>query len=207
MRKAFNFYRSYYDVAKELSKKDREEFLMAILRKQFEGIEPALEGMVNFAYLSQKHSIDSQVKGYEDKTKQKLLPIEEPLLGGSVGGAEGGSVQEKEKEKVEYTNREIKLKAFKQPLLEEVILYFTENGFREDIARRAYEYYNVANWKDSNGKQVRNWKQKMNSVWFKEEHKKINEPIKKKSVDDLYAENVMKQYEENLRRNDTTGRT
>lgn len=105
MRKAFNFYRSYYDVAKELSKKDREEFLMAILQKQFEGIEPKLEGMAKFAYLSQQHSIDSQVKGYEDKTKEKLTPIE----GGSVGGTEGGSVQEeekgKEKEKgeVEYT--------------------------------------------------------------------------------------------------------
>jgi hypothetical protein len=32
-------------------------------------------------------------------------------------------------------------------------------------------------------------------------------PLVNKSVDDLYAENVMKQYEENLRRNDTTGRT
>ena len=95
MRKAFNFYRSYYDVAKELSKKDREEFLMALLQKQFEGIEPKLEGMAKFAYLSQQHSIDSQVKGYEDKTKEKLIPIE----GGSVGGTEGGSVQEKEKEK------------------------------------------------------------------------------------------------------------
>ena len=95
MRKAFNFYRSYYDVAKELSKKDREEFLMALLQKQFEGIEPKLEGMAKFAYLSQQHSIDSQVKGYEDKTKEKLTPIE----GGSVGGIEGGSVQEKEKGK------------------------------------------------------------------------------------------------------------
>ena len=95
MRKAFNFYRSYYDVAKELSKKDREEFLMAILQKQFEGIEPKLEGMAKFAYLSQQHSIDSQVKGYEDKTKEKLTPLE----GGLVGGTEGGSVQEKEKGK------------------------------------------------------------------------------------------------------------
>ena len=32
-------------------------------------------------------------------------------------------------------------------------------------------------------------------------------PLVNKSVDDLYAENVMRQYEENLRRNDTTGRT
>lgn len=103
MRKAFNFYRSYYDVAKELSKKDREEFLMALLQKQFEGIEPKLEGMAKFAYLSQQHSIDSQVVGYEQKTKEKLTPTE----GGTVGGTKGGSVQEEEKgeekEEVEYT--------------------------------------------------------------------------------------------------------
>ena len=109
MRKAFKFYRSYYDVAKELSKKDREEFLMALLRKQFEGVEPELEGMAKFAYLSQQHSIDSQVIGYEQKTKEKLTPTEGGCQGGTEGGAKGGSVQEKEKEKgeekeeVEYT--------------------------------------------------------------------------------------------------------
>ena len=104
MRKAFNFYRSYYDVAKELSKKDREEFLMALLQKQFEGIEPKLEGMAKFAYLSQQHSIDSQVVGYEQKTKEKLTPTEGGCQGGTEGGTKGGSVQEKgqEKEKVEY---------------------------------------------------------------------------------------------------------
>lgn len=108
MRKAFNFYRSYYDVAKELSKKDREEFLMALLRKQFEGVEPELEGMAKFAYLSQQHSIDSQVIGYEQKTKEKLTPTEGGCQGstegGTEGGTKGGSVQEKEKEKekVEY---------------------------------------------------------------------------------------------------------
>lgn len=106
MRKAFNFYRSYYDVAKELSKKDREEFLMALLQKQFEGIEPKLEGMAKFAYLSQQHSIDSQVVGYEQKTKEKLTPTEGGCQGGTVGGTKGGSVQEEEKgeekEEVEY---------------------------------------------------------------------------------------------------------
>jgi len=200
MRKAFNFYRSYYDVAKELSKKDREEFLMAILRKQFEGIEPTLEGMVNFAYLSQKHSIDSQVKGYEDKTKQKLVPIEEPLIGGSVGGTEGGSVQEKEKEKekVEYTKKEsilnnwiIYRKEIKKKLSEASI-----NNLRKIIADKSDECVEwVVNESITNGWQGLFWDN------YKEK------PIKKKSVDDLYAENVMRQYEENQRRNDTTGRT
>ena len=110
MRKAFNFYRSYYDVAKELSKKEREEFIWALLQKQFEGIEPELSGMAKFAYLSQQHSIDAQVVGYETKTKEKLTPTQGGSVGGTQGGSIGPSVQEKEKEKekekeqVECTN-------------------------------------------------------------------------------------------------------
>ena len=99
MRKAFNFYRSYYDVAKELSNKERDEFIWAVLQKQFEGIEPDLSGMAKFAYLSQQHSIDAQVVGYETKTKEKLTPTQGGSVGGTQGGMQGGSVQEKEKEK------------------------------------------------------------------------------------------------------------
>lgn len=110
MRKAFNFYRSYYDIAKELSEKDRALFLWAVIQKQFEGIEPNLTGMALFAYTSQKHSIDSQITGYETKTKTKLTPS----VGGSVGGSQGASVQEKgeekEKEKEEYSLDKRKLK-------------------------------------------------------------------------------------------------
>jgi hypothetical protein len=99
MRQGFNFYVSYYEVAKELSEKDRLKFLWAILEREFEGIEPSLEGMAKFAYLSQKHSIDKQVKGYEDKTGEKLTPTQGCSVGGTEGGSVGPSVQEKEKEK------------------------------------------------------------------------------------------------------------
>ena len=77
MRKQFKFYKSYYDVAQELSYEDRLDFLDAIFQRQFFGIEPdKLKGMAKFAYLSQKHSIDTQVTGYEDATKTKLLICE-----------------------------------------------------------------------------------------------------------------------------------
>jgi hypothetical protein len=102
MRRAFNFYRSYWEVANELSETDRLKFYDAVMLKQFTGEEPKLDGMVKFAYLSQKHSIDRQVKGYEDKTKD---PLVHPSVGGWQGGWQGGSVdpsaQEKEEEKEE----------------------------------------------------------------------------------------------------------
>ncbi len=100
MRKAFNFYRSYWDVANELNDKDRLAFYDALLTRQFTGKEIELTGISKFAYISQKHSIDAQIKGYEDKTKQKInIPIEDPTQGGTQGGIEAPKVQEKEKEK------------------------------------------------------------------------------------------------------------
>ena len=102
MRKAFNFYLSYWEVAKELNDKDRLAFYDALLTRQFTGFEIELKGLVKFAYLSQKHSIDKQIKGYEDKTKNTLnYPIEDPTQGGTQGGTVDPSIQEKEKEKEE----------------------------------------------------------------------------------------------------------
>jgi hypothetical protein len=67
------------------------------------------------------------------------------------------------------------------PLVDEVIAYFKENGYTEASARRAWEYYNASltggkrTWSDSTGKPIKNWKMKMQSVWFKDEHK-IEQP-------------------------------
>lgn len=103
-REAFNFYRSYYDVFKLLStQKEKAEFITALLERQFEGIEPTnLKGQVLFAYTSQQHSINKQVKGWEDKKGIKLTPL-------GKGGAEGGSdtpyQQEQEKEQEEEQER------------------------------------------------------------------------------------------------------
>ncbi len=100
MRKAFNFYRSYWEVANELNANDRLAFYDALLTRQFTGKEIDLKGLVKFAYLSQKHSIDKQIKGYEDKTKNTLNnPIGDPAQGGTQGGTVHPTVQEKEKEK------------------------------------------------------------------------------------------------------------
>jgi hypothetical protein len=108
-RKGFNFFRSYYDVYNELeTNEDKVAFIDALLDRQFLGVKPTnLKGMAKFAYISQTNSIDSQVKGYEDKTKTILTP--------TVGGAQGGNetpieqveekVQVKEKVKEEDINK------------------------------------------------------------------------------------------------------
>jgi hypothetical protein len=78
-RPLFKFYRSYWNVANELCDKDRLSFYDALIKKQFTGEETNLKGMANFAYISQKHNIDAQVKGFTDKTGVILNPIAPPI--------------------------------------------------------------------------------------------------------------------------------
>jgi hypothetical protein len=59
----------------------------------------------------------------------------------------------------------------KAPTESEVVEFFNANGYRSDIASNAFKYYDSAQWRDSRGKSVINWKQKMRGVWFKDEHK------------------------------------
>lgn len=60
---------------------------------------------------------------------------------------------------------------FSPPLQSEVEQYFTTNQYSIAAARRAWNFYEVADRHDSNWKKVKNWKQKMQSVWFKDENK------------------------------------
>lgn len=64
----------------------------------------------------------------------------------------------------------------------EVKDYFKEKGYTENSAIKFFEYYSVSDWKDSNGKVVKSWKQKAQSVWFKEENKIKELPTHIKSV-------------------------
>lgn len=179
-RLLFKFYKSYFDVASELSDKDRLLFYDALMNKQFNGIEPKLNGMSKFAYISQKHSIDAQVKGWEDKTGIKLNnTIEPPTLHPSVPPSTEEEVKVEEKEEVKEKVKR-KTKVFIAPTILEVVEYFKENGFTSKSGERAFKYYDVADWYDSKGNKVSNWKQKMQSVWFKDENKDSNLQPKQK---------------------------
>ena len=124
-RKGFNFFRSYYDVYNELSDKDKVAFMDALLDRQFLGKKPEnLKGMAKFAYISQTNSIDSQVKGYEDKTGEKLTPDDGVTVPPTVPPTDGGlntpteqveeKEKEKEKEKKKKSDLEIALIDFKE---------------------------------------------------------------------------------------------
>jgi len=114
----------------------------------------------NCEYLSQK--LTDRLQSVVDKRRNS----------GRKGVSVTESTQSKVKEtKLKETKVKSKPKKFTPPELFEVEAFFCEKGYTKDSAHRAFNHYDLANWHDTNGKPVKNWKQKMNTVWFKDENK------------------------------------
>ena len=62
-RKAFSFYRSYYEASKDLpTKEDQADFLMAICSYIFDGGEPEITGVASAMFKLAKPNLDTSVK-------------------------------------------------------------------------------------------------------------------------------------------------
>jgi len=85
-----------------------------------------------------------------------------PGEGGGEGAGEG------EGKKIKKVG-----KKFIPPELKDVIKFFIDNGYTEESAKKAFDYYADGEppWTDSKGNQVRGWKQKMRGNWFRSENK------------------------------------
>lgn len=88
-------------------------------------------------------------EGYFRGSKEKALEIEQEI-----------------KERIPRERRVI----FVPPTIEEMEQYCKEKGYKIDV-KMVHAYYADNGWKDARGNKVKNWKGKLNSVWFKEENK------------------------------------
>lgn len=137
-RKAFNFFRSYYDVAKEIPEKYRGKFLMAVCDYEFSGIIPDFSDspkVLKLAWVSIFHSLEKQLSGYNSATSLPT-PQEGSIEGSLKGSTKESTKQEKEKEEVkEKEQLESKSKREKKPKAETSVSYTTlgkyENIFIE----------------------------------------------------------------------------
>jgi len=195
-RKGFNFFRSYFDVYNELeNNEDKVAFIDALLNRQFMGVKPTdLKGMSKFAYISQTNSIDSQVKGYEDKTKTKLNPLEDNFLPPTVGLKKikiSPSLQveekEKEKEKQQINPEFLKMVCdfFSQttePLNRKVWGFMNNlnnNGKFEEFVRQTNAYIK---YKKQSDEKIHSWlgyESEWNSSDYVDKLNKITKPVKK----------------------------
>lgn len=80
--------------------------------------------------------------------------------------------EEKKVEPIKKTARAKKTATeFIPPTIKEFISYFLENGFEEELAKRAWNGYHVADWHDKNGHAIKNWRQKCQTTWFRPDNK------------------------------------
>jgi len=110
-RKAFNFLRSYFDVLNTLEKDtDKLEFLISVINKQFLNEDPKDLGFIsNLCYESQRHQIESSVKGWERASKEALsttLPTTPSSTPPTNPKEEEGEVQEEEEEEVKEKQKD-----------------------------------------------------------------------------------------------------
>lgn len=165
MRKAFNFFNSYWQTANELSDKDRLAFYDALLHYQFTGDKSKLEiltGMAKFAFISQAHSIESQVKGYIDKCKDLkinafVMSTYTPTLPPAIGATEPPAIQVQGKGKGEDKGK------VNIPPISDFISYALEK--KPNVDKKAVELKYLSwtenGWKDGNNKPITNWKTKL----------------------------------------------
>lgn len=123
-RKAFNFYRNYYDVYCNLqTDAEKVAFMDALLDKQFLGIDPDdLPGTIKAPWFAIQHQVEQQINGYVNRTGRSLTEgVTDPCQGAPQGACQGtpeGAAQgapqgpsvergkrkeEREKSKGEYT--------------------------------------------------------------------------------------------------------
>ena len=190
-RKGFNFFRSYFDVYNELPDKDKLLFIDALLNKQFLGVKPKnLKGMAKFAYISQLNSIESQVKGYEDKTKTRLdgTPYINKKSTPTEGGTQGGlntptlQVEEKDKEKEQSISIE-KIDGFISLLKKEEMfiegLYMTYKFKNRSIGKIALKFKEHLKMHPENHKDLKDFKRHFrNWIDLQVKYNKLGEYLK-----------------------------
>ena len=106
--------------------------------------------------------IEEQISGVTLVRYKISLGVKNFHQGGEKTSRGGG-----EKISPNDNDKEIKNKGkdrFIPPTLEEIEQYCRERGNNVD-AKRVYDYYTSANWKDGRGNPVKNWKQKIIAVW------------------------------------------
>lgn len=166
-RNQFTFYRSYRDALRALNAKDFKAVVLAICDYALDESEPCLSGVPHAVFTLIRPTLDSgrnKAANRQNKTKTKEEQNENKSEQ-TRKEKEG----EKEREKENDSSLSISLSRM-APTLDEVVEYAKLRGGLID-PKPFYEFYSVANWRDTEGKPVYNWQQKF-QLWEKRELEK-----------------------------------
>jgi len=176
-RDSMILYRSFYEAIIELPEANQLEIMKAIFEYGFDGVEPKLSGISKTIWILIKPNMEANRRKWENgcKPKQKQVGSKTEANLEQVESKPEGNVYvdvDVEEDVEEYIDKKPskkkESKTFVAPTYEEVLAYFVQNGQPEAQARKAFAHYNNHNWIDSQGKKVKNWKQKVQTNWFKD---------------------------------------
>ena len=160
----FMFYETFMDAIEILPEEQRAEACYEFCKYGIYGELPKNECLKMFCI-----GVSCSVKKYQ----------------GSGGKREGAGRPSKnqinQKNQIEQTQTKTKTKTQTKietkPTMQQIKDYCIERNNNVDY-KRFYDYYESANWKDSRGKPIKNWKQKMIAVWeTKQENKNTSSYI------------------------------
>lgn len=142
---------------------DRSPKSERIIEVMFEPIKQQLKRDL-IKYESKRKQWSEAGKASAIKRKQSSTDVEsrstDSTVSVNVNDSVNVSVSAKKKNKI-----------YIPPSESELIAYVVGKGFSESLGKKVFEYYSTADWHDANGKKVKNWKQKLLSVWLKDENK------------------------------------
>jgi hypothetical protein len=168
------------------SNKDSIDLLASIL--QVDAIK--LQNFINDAI---KVGLFVQTDGYfySNSLNERMEEMNKKRLNGIANGKKGGRpTNEEPKNNLNHNlnhnlnesktkplkeskvkESKVKKEVFIPPVLNDVLVYFDENGYSKEAATKAFNYYTNLGWKNSKGNQVINWKNTMQN-WFTPENEK-----------------------------------
>jgi hypothetical protein len=176
-KKGFILYADQKDIFDQLPNEKAGELIKHIFSYVNDESPESKDVLINLAFTPIKQQLKRDLEKWEKQHSQR---VEAGKKSAEVRKRNATSVDERSVSSTvngnvtvndTVTANEIKKRAFTPPSINEVIEYFKEKEYSEASARKAFEYYSIADWKDSQGNKVKNWKQKMLSVWMKPENK------------------------------------
>lgn len=170
-RESFVFYRSFYDAALFLRPKERAELILAVCEYALDGKVPDLTGPAAAVFRIAKPSLDANQQRYEngkkggrpktgtkpkvDRGKTEREPTVTDTVTETETVTEAGTVTA-----AASPSGGGSASARSVPTLQQVQEAAKLRGCPE-LAKSFFDYYDAAGWRDSEGKPVYNWQQKL----------------------------------------------
>lgn len=170
-REQFTFYRSFWEALKELPKKDQLPFVMAICAYAFGEESKPMTGAASASFLlvrpvldkANKRSASGKQGGSKPKANGKQTEANQKQTARDI---EGEREEEREIEKDIYPPTPLRGPGEAKrdiPVFDEVLEAAKIMGCPE-LAKPFFDYYAAGGWRDSDGRPVSSWRQKL-TAW------------------------------------------